>query len=69
MDITFKNGYTASLIDTGYGSNRGLYEIAVCHGGEIVYDTPITGDVLGFIPGDEVMSHLEAISALPERVE
>ncbi len=68
MDINFKNGYAASLIDTGYGSNSGLYEIAVIFDDAVVYDTSITDDVLGFLTGEEVVLWLRRISELPERV-
>jgi hypothetical protein len=49
LKVHFPNGYTASIIRTeySYGGAQGRYELAVMRGGEIVYDTPLTEDVLG----------------------
>ena len=65
--VKFDNGYSASIINDGYGSERGLYELAVKHGGSIVYDTPVTDDVVGYLTEDDVTDHLAQIAALPER--
>lgn len=62
----FPNGYGASVIDDGYGAEAGLYELAVLRGGHIVYDTPITDDVLGWLTEDQVTEALDQIEALPE---
>jgi hypothetical protein len=64
--FAFANGYAASVINDGYGAECGLYELAVMRGGAIVYDTPITGDVLGNLTEDEVAEALDKIAALPE---
>lgn len=66
----FPNGYKASVVrgEYTYGGQRGLYELAVIHGGEIVYDTPITNDVLGYLTEDEVTEQLAKIAELPARV-
>ena len=37
------------------------------HGGHIVYDTPITGDVLGHLTEEQVAETLASIAALPAR--
>ena len=46
--VEFENGYAASIIshDYSYGGRHGLFEVAVLHDGEIVYDTPITNDAI-----------------------
>lgn len=64
----FDNGYGASVIDDGYGREDGLYELAVLDAkGHIVYDTPITRDVLGWLTADEVKDVLADIQTLPPR--
>jgi len=48
--IMFSNGYGASIISNefSYGGSKGLFEIAVTDSKEeLVYDTPITSDVIG----------------------
>jgi hypothetical protein len=49
LRVCFPNKYTASIIRTeySYGNKQGRYELAVMRGGDIVYDTPLTEDVLG----------------------
>lgn len=68
--VDFPNGYAASVVrGVGtYGSVDGLYELAVFHGGRIVYDTPITDDVEGYLSPERVTDLLNQIEALPERV-
>lgn len=63
----FENGYAASVITGGYGNDEYPYEIAVMHGETIVYDTPITEDVIGYLNGDGVARVLSEIAALPKR--
>ena len=67
--IEFENGYTASVIQNyiSYGRNDGLYEIAVMVGDNIVYDTPVTNDVLGWLSESDVEMTLKQISELPVR--
>ena len=67
--ITFPNGYEASVItgDYSFGGHLGLYELAVLRDGDLVYDTPITNDVLGHLNEDEVGRYLNEIARLPER--
>ena len=61
----FDNGYGVSVVRFttyfgagSYGSEEGLYEVAVIKGTEddwnITYDTPITDDVLGHLSEEEV---------------
>lgn len=74
--ITFDNGFTASII-CGNGANgdcrwtgggdEGLFEIAVMHNDEIVYDTPITDNVLRYLDFFEVAEILNKIKNLPPR--
>ena len=69
MRLTFGNGYTASVVRGRYtyGGDRGLYEIAVMHDGELVYDTPVTDDVIGHLHSEEVPEVCAQIAALPPR--
>ena len=67
--LKFPNGYEASVVrgDFTYGGPRGLYELAVLHDGEIVYDTPVTDDVLGHLTEGDVTERLNEIASLPPR--
>ena len=67
----FDNGYGASVVRYRgpYSFDEGLYELAVARFDEFdryefVYDTPITGDVLGWLTEDQVMQKLKEIEAL-----
>lgn len=71
MILSFKNGYQASVI-TGkmfYSSDDEPYEVAVMRNDEIVYDTPITNDVLGYLTAHEVNDVLAKIEDLPVMAE
>lgn len=62
------NGYGASIIKSqySYGHEEGLWELAVLtRSGEITYDTPITGDVVGHCDENMLRELLTAISKLP----
>lgn len=63
------NGYSASVVRGGNGlcTDDGLFEIAVMFQGRIIYNTPITDDVLRLATEEEVESALERIATLPER--
>ena len=51
--------------DSSYGGDQGLYEVAVINSnGELVYDTPITSDVIGWCSSDDVEKLLIAIQSL-----
>jgi hypothetical protein len=67
--VEFDNGYTASVVsnDMSYGSDRGLFEIAILYNDSIVYDTGITEDVIGFLDFQEVADTLKQIEKLPKR--
>ena len=67
--VEFDNGYTASVVsnDMSYGSDRGLFEIAILYNDDIVYDTGITEDVIGFLDFQEVADTLKQIEKLPKR--
>ena len=64
----FDNGYGASVVshNFSYGGDRGFFEVAVLDAaGNITYDTPITGDVLGYLDFDGVAKTLREIQNLP----
>jgi len=69
--LTFPNGYSASVVRGSgtYGAAEGLYELAVMHDGRLVYDTPITDDVLGYLSEGDVTERLNEIAMLPRRGE
>jgi hypothetical protein len=68
--IKFQNGYSASCIRGGrFYTTNGTYEIAILHGGQIDYTTPLTGDVLGYLSDDEANKVLADIAALPVKAE
>jgi hypothetical protein len=67
----FPNGYGASVVcgPYTYGGRTGLFELAVLRFKSadkwgIVYDTPITNDVLGFLSDTAVDDVLDEIAAL-----
>jgi len=64
----FDNGYGASVVchSGSYGGPEGLFEIAVLDNktGKLLYDTPITGDVLGYCTQKEVENTLINILGL-----
>jgi len=68
MKMEFDNGYGVSVISDGYGGERGLKELAVMHDGKLCYDTPITGDVIGYLTDAEVMEIIEQVKQLPKKV-
>lgn len=66
----FDNGYGASVVsnDFSYGGSSGLYEIAVLDAsGSIVYDTPVTDDVIGWLDTNGVDEILKQIQSLPKK--
>jgi hypothetical protein len=63
--LNFPNGYGASVITGGYGSDIRPYEIAVIRDNRCCYSTPITSDVLGHLNAVDVEIHLNEIEALP----
>ena len=68
-EASFQNGYKASVL-TGplfYSTAEHPYEIAVMYGGEIIYTTPITSDVCGYLTEENADKVLHDIEALPAR--
>lgn len=67
----FGNGYGASVVcnSMSYGGSKGLFEVAVLDAtGYIVYDTPVTNDVVGFLDFAGVADILQQIQNLPKNV-
>jgi len=67
--IAFENGYSASMVrgEFTYGGKEGLWEAAVTYDGEIVYDTPVTSDVIGHLHSEHLPDVLMQIADLPPR--
>jgi hypothetical protein len=68
--IAFDNGYTASIICLDIyskGGEEGLFEVAIIHNDELVYDTPITNNVIGHLSFFEIAEVLNKIKNLPPR--
>ncbi len=66
---TFDNGYSVSVIRSqySYGGESGKYELAVLHNDNLIYDTPVTDDVLGWLDEDDVSEAMAKVQALPPR--
>ncbi len=67
----FDNGYSASVVRTAYsyGGTEGLYEVAVLDSsGAVCYHTPITDDVIGYVPLKHLDNILNKIKGLPKNV-
>lgn len=62
----FANGYGANVVRNAfsYGAGDGLFEIAVLRRGEICYETPVTQDVLGYVPEQDIPGVLADIESL-----
>lgn len=68
----FGNGYGASVVCSqfSYGGDKGLFAVAVLDmAGEIVYDTPVTNDVIGYLDFDGVAKTLQEIQNLPKKTD
>ena len=66
--MIFENGYGVSVVQTPttYGGADGLYELAVIgKDGQVTYDTPITGDTIGYLTQEDVTKLMEQIQSLP----
>lgn len=69
--VMFSNGYGASVIN--HFASHGLeLAVVVFHGPgfddfSLVYDTPVTSDVLGHLSEDELRATLAQIENLPPR--
>ena len=62
--VWFDNGYGASVIDDGYGREKGLYELAVLDDCGVNCYTEITSDVAGYLSPEDVTNLLERIESL-----
>lgn len=65
----FENGYGASVVkhSFSYGGERGLFELAVINkDGDLIYDTPVTDNVIGYLNQEDVDSLLEKIKNLEQ---
>lgn len=65
--IFFENGFGVSVVkhNYSYGGKLGLYELAVIdNDGDLVYDTPITEDVLGYLTPDDVSKYMIMVQEL-----
>ena len=65
--IIFENGYGASVVkgEYTYGGRDGLYELAVLNSnGDLIYDTPVTSDVEGYLSETQVTDLLIKIQQL-----
>ncbi len=72
--IFFENGYGASIVGGTIGlrgDGVNTFEVAIIHGSmekfKLVYDTPITDDVLNYQTKSEVTKILKQIEKLPFR--
>jgi len=70
--VRFSEHHCTGIPAGSYGGDKGLWELAVVRftGDEIdrfrlVYNTPITDDVLGYLSEEEVDANLAKIEALP----
>lgn len=70
LRVHFRNGYTLSVIrgEWSYGGADGLFECGVMVDGVMVYDTPVTSDVIGSCSPHDVEMVAREVAALPKRV-
>lgn len=64
LQVQFANGYGLSVIWHGYGSSDGLMEVAVTRDDDLCYDTPIAGDVIGWVDRAEIRDLVSRVRAL-----
>ena len=63
----YKNGFGVSIIDDGYGSQDGLYELAVITDDGIHYNNKVAnGDVVGFLTMEEARKLADEVKAFDE---
>jgi hypothetical protein len=71
----YNNHYGVSVVrgPYTYGGRDGLYELAVVYmapgdkESQLVYDTPITNDVMGYLTPDNITDVMAQVEALPPR--
>ena len=71
----FDNHYGVSVVRGPYthGGRKGLYELAVVYmapedkKSQLVYDTPVTNDIMGYLTPDNVTDIMAQVEALPPR--
>lgn len=74
LKLFFDNGFGVSVVRHAYsyGGVDGLFEVAVLQGTsenwEIVYNTPITDDVLGSLSWSEVQQAVGRVALLQTKV-
>lgn len=64
------NGYGISVIrfNGSCGGDEGLYQLGVTdESGQLVYDTPITDNVIGWMTEADVLEVAEKVAALPAK--
>lgn len=66
---TFSNGYGVSVItgEFAYSTEDSPYEVAILYNDEIVYDTELTGDVIGHNTEEDLDIILQQVEAFPPR--
>tara|TARA_Y100000817_G_C16819544_1_gene528257 strand:- start:28 stop:408 length:381 start_codon:yes stop_codon:yes gene_type:complete len=66
--VEFDNGYAASIIHGSYTYDLELAVMVMCDDDtwRLTYETPITGDVCGYLEEEEVSQLLVEIKALPK---
>jgi len=68
--VYFENGYGVSVVSHrgSYGGLEGLFEVAVIdHNDNLLYDTPITGDVIGWLDFRGVSDVMIEVKSLPKK--
>jgi hypothetical protein len=71
----YDNYYGVSVVrgPHTYGGKNGLYELAVVYMtpedkyNQLVYDTPVTNDIMGYLTPDNVTDIMAQVEALPPR--
>lgn len=65
--MNFDNGYGVSVVfgEQWYSNGIDTYELAVLHNGSLIYDTHITGDVMGYISKEKVTEVMKQVQELP----
>lgn len=69
--MDFANGFGVSVVrgHYTYGGKQGLWEVAILKNDEIVYDTPITDDVIGSCTKEDVTNIMKQVQELSPKEE